>query len=257
MTTPINDQIKTPAKNFKIVIEYDGASYAGWQRQKTDRTLQGEIENALRTMTRTKINLIGSGRTDAGVHALGQVANFHCQTRLEPVDFFKGLNSLLDDDIVIRGCERVPDTFHARYDAKGKTYRYHIHNHKLPVAVGRQYVWYIRHPLDIQAMQQAAAGIVGEYDFRAFEGAGSPRAHTVRTVWRAEIQKVADSAVEFEIEANGFLRFMVRNIVGALVAVGCRKISPEAFAGILAGKDRTKAPPTAPPQGLFLVAVHY
>ncbi|MCU0614942.1 MAG: tRNA pseudouridine synthase A, partial [Desulfobacterales bacterium] len=139
-------------KNFKLVIEFDGTGYSGWQRQKSDRTIQGEIEKALTTMTQQKITLFGSGRTDAGVHALAQTANFKCDTSLTSEAFQKGLNSLLPADIVIKSCAPAPDEFHARFDAKNKAYRYHILNHHLPVAIGRQYVWQIRRPLDTHAM---------------------------------------------------------------------------------------------------------
>jgi tRNA pseudouridine38-40 synthase len=142
-------------KNFKLIIEYDGTNYSGWQRQKYDRTIQGEIEIALMKMTHQKITVIGSGRTDAGVHAFGQVANFKCDTRLTSEVFHKGLNSLLPRDIVIKCCEPADINFHARFAAKSKTYQYHILNHHLPVAIGRQYAWQIRLPLDLHGMVTA------------------------------------------------------------------------------------------------------
>ena len=243
--------------NFKLTIEYDGTAYHGWQRQKNDRTVQGEIERALATMTRRPIVLTGSGRTDAGVHALGQTANFHCETRLSPETFQKGLNAILDDDIVVRGCEPVPESFHARFDAAGKVYRYDILNHPLPDAVGRQYQWHIRAPLDAAAMGQAAAALPGTHDFRAFEGTGSPRSHTVRTVSRAEFAAEETGRLSFRIEADGFLRYMVRNIVGTLVEVGMGKITPADFGEILRSRDRSRAGATAPARGLFLVRVRY
>ena len=181
-------------KNFKIIIEYDGTNYHGWQRQTKEPTIQGEIEKALMTMTKKNLTLIGSGRTDAGVHAFGQVANFVCDTTLDPDVFQKGLNSLLPKDIVIKRCVRVPIKFHARYDAKSKTYRYRL--------------------LD-------------------------------------------DGYINFEIKGDGFLRFMVRNIVGTLVDVGLEKITPDDFHRILKSKDRNDAGVTAPAQGLFLVQVAY
>ncbi len=243
--------------NFKLTIEYDGTAYHGWQRQKNDRTVQGEIERALATMTRRPIVLTGSGRTDAGVHALGQTANFHCQTTLSPETFRKGLNAILDEDIVVRGCETVPDAFHARFDAVGKVYRYHILNRPLPDAVGRQYHWHIRALLDMAAMGEAAAALPGTHDFKAFEGTGSPRSHTVRTVSRAEFTTEKAGCPTFWIEADGFLRYMVRNIVGTLVEVGRGKISPEGFGEILRSRDRSRAGATAPARGLFLVRVLY
>lgn len=243
--------------NFRLIIEYDGTAYHGWQRQKRDRSVQGEIENALATMTGQKITLIGSGRTDAGVHALGQVANFHCDTRLTPDTFQKGLNSLLDDDIVIRDCQEADEKFHARYDVKGKTYHYRILNRQIPTAIRRHYVWFIRRKLDTDAMRSAIPHLLGKHDFKAFEGTGSPRAHTVRCVSEANLMQHDDGYLTFEIKADGFLRFMVRNILGTLVEVGVGKIPPDGLQEILLSKDRSQAGATAPPQGLFLMEVRY
>jgi len=243
--------------NFKLIIEYDGSAYHGWQRQKTDRTLQGEIENALSTMTGQKITLLGSGRTDAGVHALGQVANFHCDTRLTAETFQKGLNGLLDDDIVIRDCQQADEDFHARYDVKSKTYHYRILNRQIPTAIHRQYLWFIRRKLDIDAMRSAIPHLLGKHDFKAFEGTGSPRAHTIRCISEAELVRHEDGYLTFEIEADGFLRFMVRNIVGTLADVGVGKIAPDDLPQILLSRDRSRAGATAPPQGLFLMNVRY
>ncbi|QTA90274.1 tRNA pseudouridine(38-40) synthase TruA [Desulfonema magnum] len=243
--------------NFKLTIEYDGTAYHGWQRQKNDRTVQEEIEKALMTMTGKKVTLTGSGRTDAGVHALGQVANFHCNTKLTPDVFQKGLNSLTDRDIVIRECTQADETFHARYDAKSKTYNYKILNRLIPAAVSRQYVWFIRKKLNISAMRSAILHIIGTHDFKAFEGAGSPRSHTTRCILNANLVEQDDGYLLFEIEANGFLKFMVRNIVGTLADVGHDKITPDDFKDILLSKDRDQAGPTAPPQGLFLMNVRY
>lgn len=244
-------------KNFKLIIEYDGAHYSGWQRQKTDHTIQGEIEKALGIMTRRKITVIGSGRTDAGVHALGQTANFKCDTSLTPEAFQKGLNSLLPKDIVIKSCQPETMEFHARFDVKCKAYRYHILNHHLPIAVGRQYVWQIRRPLDTRTMVQASKYFVGTHDFKAFEGSGSPRAHTVRHVTMAQLSVGHGGKITFDIEANGFLRFMVRNIVGTLVDVGLGKLSLRDIPEIFRSRDRGRASATAPAQGLFLMSVTY
>ncbi len=244
-------------KNFKLVIEYDGAGYHGWQRQKKERTIQQEIETALATMTGRPATVIGSGRTDAGVHALGQVAHFHCDTDLEAPEFEKGLNSLLPDDIVIRSCRQVAENFHARYNVKSKCYHYKILNSPLPVAIGRQYAWFIRRRLDTAAMRRAIPAIIGAHDFKAFEGAGSPRAHSTRHVMAAELSVGCRGELIFEIEADGFLRFMVRNIVGTLVDVGRGKITPAEFKNILDSKERARAGATAPAHGLFLVEVKY
>jgi tRNA pseudouridine38-40 synthase len=243
--------------NFKIIIEYDGTGYHGWQRQKHERTLQQEIEQALAEMTRSPVKINGSGRTDAGVHALGQVANFQIETELTPNIFLKGLNSILPPDIVIKDCQRVDAAFHARYDATSKVYQYRIWNHNLPRAIGRQYAWHIRRKLDAAAMQSATTHLTGSHDFKAFEGTGSPRSHTVRQVTTAAFSETDDGCLIFTIEADGFLRFMVRNIVGTLVDVGLDKIRPDAFREILASKDRRNASATAPAHGLFLLEVGY
>jgi tRNA pseudouridine38-40 synthase len=244
-------------KNFKITIEYDGTSYHGWQRQKTDRTIQEEIEKAVLTITGQQVSLTGSGRTDAGVHAYAQVANFKCETNLGPQDLFRGLNSLTADDIVIKGCEEVDASFHARYDVKSKIYVYKVKNRPDPAAIGRQYAWHIRKDLNLDAMRAASAHLIGSHDFKAFEGAGSPRAHTTRSVFKARLVEAPDGYLAFEIEADGFLRFMVRNIVGTLVDVGLGKISPADFKGILESKNRDQAGATAPAYGLFLKNVNY
>lgn len=244
-------------KNFKILIEYDGTAYHGWQRQKKDRTIQQEIEQALFTMTAGQVTLIGSGRTDAGVHALGQVANFQCETNLTDAVFQKGLNSLLPDDIVIRDCRLVDRSFHARYDVKSKIYHYQILNRNMPRAIGRQYAWFIRRKLDTAAMLSAIAHLVGRHDFKSFEGTGSPRSHTTREVMAADLIKNNDGSILFKIEADGFLRYMVRNIVSTLVDVGLGKIEAVDVKDILESKNRRNASPTAPAHGLFLMEVKY
>ncbi len=242
---------------FKLIIEYDGTDFCGWQRQKNDPTIQGAIEAALQRMTRTAVTLHASGRTDAGVHALGQCAHFSCATRLAPQDFLKGLNSLLPDAIVIRSCEAVPGDFHARFDVRHKTYHYRILNRPRPAAIGRQYAWHIRRPLDLEAMAAGTAHLVGRLDFRAFQNSGSPRPHTVRHVMAARWHRHDDDHLTFEIRADGFLRFMVRNIVGTLVAVGMGQMRPETVDTIRRAGDRRRAGTTAPPHGLFLLEVAY
>ncbi len=244
-------------RNFKLTIEYDGSAFHGWQRQSSDPTIQGTIEAALGKMTRSSISLIGSGRTDAGVHAAGQIANFHCDTALTPQTFIKGLNSLLPDDIVIKACLEVGDSFHARYDAKSKTYVYRICNASLPSAIGRQYSWHVRKKLDTEMMKAAIDYFVGTHDFKSFEGAGSPRSTTIRKIMAATLEAKDGATLLFTVKADGFLRFMVRNIVGTLVDVGGGRISPDDVPAILASKDRNLASATAPPHGLFLMQVDY
>lgn len=244
-------------KNFKLIIEYDGSRYHGWQRQKNDRSIQEEIEKALQKMTTNRVTVIGSGRTDAGVHAEGQVASFKCDTRLEPEALLNGLNSLLAEDTVIKVCEQVSSSFHARFDAKSKIYHYKILNRPTPAAIGRQYSWLIRKSLNQDAMRAAISHIIGRHDFKAFEGTGSPRQHTIRQVYSAELIEQQSGLLVFHIEADGFLRYMVRNIVGTLVDVGMQKLTSDDFKSILDSKDRSQASATAPAHGLTLVKVIY
>ena len=244
-------------KSFKLIIEYDGTRYHGWQRQKDDRSIQGEIENALQKMTANRVTVIGSGRTDAGVHAKGQVASFECDTRLEADALLNGLNSLLADDIIIKACEHVNASFHARYDARSKIYHYTILNKPIPAAIGRQYFWFIRKSLHQDTMRAAVAHLIGRHDFKSFEGTGSPRQHTTRQIIAAELIERNGGLLVFQIEADGFLRYMVRNIVGTLVDVGRQKLTPDDFKRILDSKDRSQASATAPAQGLTLIKVKY
>jgi tRNA pseudouridine38-40 synthase len=245
-------------QNFKIVIEYDGTAYQGWQRQNDGATIQGTIEAALEAMIQDPVTVIGSGRTDAGVHALNQVASFRADTKLTPEIFKRGLNSLLPPDIVIKDCETVDEAFHARYSARSKVYQYRILNRFTPTALLRQYAWHVKKPLDLNAMRRAMAYLKGQHDFSAFEATGSPRSDAVRTVIDVNLtEKDADGYVVFSIEADGFLRHMVRNVVGTLVDVALGKVSPEGFEDILISKDRKNAGITAPAQGLVLKLVKY
>lgn len=209
-------------------------------------------------MTGQSVTLIGSGRTDAGVHATGQVANFCLETRLTSDVFARGLNSLLPPDIVIKACTAVGEGFHARYDARSKVYDYRILNRPIPAALFRQYSWHIKLSLDLDAMRTAMLWLKGQHDFSAFEATGSSRSHAVRTVIGVNLfGRDEDGQVVFSIEADGFLRHMVRNIVGTLVDVGLGKISPKGFEDVMISKDRRLAGITAPAHGLFLREVKY
>jgi len=244
-------------RNIKLVIEYDGTNYHGWQVQPNALTIQEVIEKKIEVMTRERVRLIGSGRTDAGVHALGQVANFKTSLRIPADGFHRGLNSLLPPDIVIKSVEEVDLQFHAQYGAKRKSYRYIILNQKIPSAIYRNYAWHVPVTLNVQAMEKAAKVICGRQDFSSFQSADPDLADPIREVFRAEWSGSAGSLLLFHIEADGFLKHMVRNIVGTLVEVGKGKICGEEFRQILAARDRRQAGMTAPPHGLFLVEVKY
>jgi tRNA pseudouridine38-40 synthase len=244
-------------KNFKIIVEYDGTSFFGWQRQKDRTTIQGELERALSIILNQDIKIFGSGRTDAGVHAYGQVANLHADTHISCRDIKKGVNSLIKHPIVIRDCYIVEEDFHARYHAVSKEYHYLILNREDPCAIGRLYQWHIRHPLDIELMNQCCQSIIGVFDFKSFESTGSPRSSTVRQVFFSHIHPLDDSRLVFKICGKGFLKYMVRNLIGTIVLAGLNKITITEFNAIFEAKDRTKAGPTAPAHGLFLKQVNY
>ena len=245
--------------NFKIVVEYDGSGFSGWQIQKNQNTIQSELEKALSLILNQKIKIFGSGRTDAGVHAYGQVANFLAETKLSADNIKKGTNSIVKNSIVIRECHKVHNDFHSRHDAISKEYNYHILNRIDPCAVERHYLWHIKNKLDLKQMQDCCKILVGKHDFKSFEGSGSPKYSTVREVFSAEIliHPVFDDRIVFKISANGFLKFMVRNIIGTIVLSGLLKIEKKQFEDILKAKDRSLAGPTAPPHGLFLMNVKY
>ncbi len=251
-----NIKNKKTSQIFKLLIEYDGTNYHGWQIQPVDSSIQHEIQKILKLITRQNIIITGSGRTDAGVHATGQVAHFTCETSIPPEKFHDALNKMLPKDIVIRECTYTEPAFHARYSVKKKTYHYRILNSKIPIAINRDYVWHIVKPLNITSMQKAADFLIGEKDFKAFEGVGSPRKSSVRTIYTAKLTK-ENEVISFIVTGSGFLKFMVRNIVGTLVDVGLGKLTPDEFKKILSSRDRDTAGITAPPQGLFLRHVEY
>lgn len=244
-------------QNFKLIIEYDGTGFYGWQRQKKEQTIQGELEKVLSLILNQEIHIHGSGRTDAGVHALGQVAHFHANTRISPPDLKKGVNSLIKHAIVIQECHPMPNEFHARYNALSKEYLYHILNQPNACAIGRDYLWHIRQPLDLGNMNICSDLLVGPHDFKSFENTGSPRSSSVREVFSAQWVAQTEGKLVFRISASGFLKNMVRNLVGTLINVGLGKVSPEEFEQILLSCDRALASATAPARGLFLNRVIY
>jgi tRNA pseudouridine38-40 synthase len=251
------DQTRAMIKNFKLTIEYDGTGFSGWQRQADRPTIQGALEQVLSRILNQPVTLAGSGRTDAGVHARGQAASFFADTHMDPRVLQKGVNSLMKLPIVLTECILVPHDFHARYSAVSKEYHYHILNQEIPCAVGRNYIWHIHTPLDTTAMNLCCTLLCGTHDFKSFENTGAPRRSTVRTVFAAQVNEQSGSRLVFRICADGFLKNMVRNIVGSLVDAGRHKITVKDFESILSAKDRSLAGATAPARGLFLKQVNY
>ena len=244
-------------RNIRLLIEYDGTNYQGWQVQPKGPTIQGILEEKLGLLTGERVHLIGSGRTDSGVHALVQVANFRTQSKMDAGSIQKALNSLLPLDIVIRKVEEIDEGFNSRKNSRSKVYEYRILNRELRSTFHRGYVWHIPQKLNLIEMEKATQGLIGEHDFSSFRSVGSPTRTTIRRVIRAEWKKGSDGLILFEIEANGFLKHMVRAIVGTLIEVGRGKISAKELQKILESQDRKKAGPTAPAQGLFLKEVKY
>ena len=244
-------------KNVKLILAYDGARYHGWQRQVNGVTIQQVLEEAIGVMVGAPVTVHGSGRTDAGVHARAQVCNFIHGTRLTPEEFRRGLNSLLPDDILVREAAQVSLDFHSRYRAVGKTYEYRMLQRPEPDIFMRNYLWHIPVPLDISSMRECLSMLVGTHDFSSFKSTGSGTVSSVRTIRTAELRDEGGGRYTVVMEADGFLRHMVRNIVGTVVEVGKGKTSAAGFREIMAACDRSAAGVKAPPQGLFLVAVHY
>ena len=243
--------------NIKLVLTYDGSRYHGWQRQPNGITIQEVIEEKIQTMVKDPVTLIASGRTDAGVHAINQVCNFKTGSEIDPAILKKGLNSLLPADILVTDAEYVSLDFHARYDAKGKTYEYRILHREEPDIFQRKYLWHIRMPLDVEEMRKCVNFLLGTHDFSSFKSSGSGNINPVRSVMNAGIYGPENGLLRFVIEADGFLRHMVRSIVGTLVEAGLGKINPLEFKEIIESKDRNLAGVKAPAQGLFLMKVRY
>lgn len=242
--------------NIKLTIEYDGTDYHGWQVQPNGRTIQEVLERAIETLLGAKVRLTGSGRTDAGVHALGQVTNFICDEEIDLKRFQKGLNALTPHDIVIKEAERVVESFDARRDCRSRVYQYRIWNHPWPSVFQRRFSWHVHDRLNLRAMEKAVGFLDGEHDFASFQASGCEAVHSVRRIFSNSLSREGESLI-YTIEATAYLRHMVRNIVGTLVQVGRGERSPENLFKLLEARDRTRAGPTAPPQGLFLVEVKY
>jgi tRNA pseudouridine38-40 synthase len=244
-------------RTLKLLLEYDGTAYQGWQIQATGPTIQGVLEEKLAVLLRSPVRVTAAGRTDAGVHALGQVVSFRTESTMPVARLLRGLNALLPRDIAVRGGEEVPEGFDARRSARGKLYRYRLWNTPERSAFQGPYAWHVPRPLDLDAMREAAQALLGEHDFSAFRAADCPAKNPVRLLRRLEILETGGPLLDLEIEATAFLKHMVRNIVGTLVEVGQGKRPAESLAGLLASRDRTHAGATAPPHGLFLVEIRY
>ena len=244
-------------RNIKLTIEYDGKDFNGWQKQPSKLNIQGTIEQAIKTITGEDVDLQASGRTDAGVHALGQVANFKTNSNIPIEKMSIAINCNLKKSIRIVKAEEVEERFHSRLSCKRKTYRYIINNSEIPSAIYRNLETHIPYKLDIEKMKQAVKYFEGEHDFKAFKASGTSSKSSIRTIYKAEVLKMPNNRIYIELTGNGFLYNMVRIIAGTLVDVGTGKIKPEDIEKIIESKDRTNAGKTLPPQGLYLVCVKY
>ena len=240
----------------KLILEYDGTDYAGWQRQPNRPTIQEAVEAAVEGVTQIQVPVIAAGRTDAGVHALGQAASFRIDRDMTPRQWTRALNAHLPDSIAVQSAAIMPDAFHARYSAKGKLYEYRILNRPERPAVDRHYCWHIHKPLNDAAMNQAALALIGTHDCSSFETQPTENDDPVCRIQRMTVVRHGEE-LRIEAYADRFLKQMVRSIVGTLVEVGLGKRPPEEFSSILSARNRSAAGKTAPPQGLFLIQVDY
>ena len=243
-------------RNIKLIIEYDGKGFNGWQKQPNKLNIQGEIEKAIEEITQEKIDLIASGRTDAGVHSLGQTANFKTNSKIPADKLAFAINSKLKKSIRIKSAEEVDERFHSRYSVKSKKYRYTINNSLHGTALYRDMEYHFPVKLDVEKMKEAAKYFEGEHDFKAFKASGTSSKSSVRKIYKAEVYQIGEK-IYIELTGNGFLYNMVRIISGTLLDVGIGKIKPEEIIEIIESKDRKRAGKTLPANGLCLVEVTY
>ena len=241
---------------YRLLLEYDGTEYSGWQLQPNARTLQGVLESALETVLRHPVRVAAAGRTDAGVHAMGQVATFRSDAVVVPRELRASLNALTPRDVVVRDVAPVADDFDPRRHATARVYEYRIWNLPAPSAFWHRYTWHVPRALDVRAMRDAASVLAGTHDFSAFRAADCEAANPVRRVSHSGVTD-GESMIVYRVEATAFLKHMVRAIVGTLVEVGAGDRTADDVGAVLAGRDRRRAAATAPPQGLVLMSVRY
>ncbi|MFQ5442377.1 MAG: tRNA pseudouridine(38-40) synthase TruA [Thermodesulfobacteriota bacterium] len=244
-------------RNIKILLEYDGTEYAGWQVQPDEPTVQGALISAIRKLTNEEVTLTGASRTDSGVHALAQCANFRTASTIPLKGIQKGLNSILAKDIVVTEALEAPLDFNSRRGAKSKTYIYRVLNRGYPTALQRRFCWFVPFPLEVGLMREGAGYFLGKKDFTSFRAAGSDAPHSIREILTFEVDRKEDGIIEFKVRGTAFLRHMVRIMVGTLEVVGAGRLEPSQIGRIIGAMDRKVAPATAPPQGLFLKEVEY
>jgi tRNA pseudouridine38-40 synthase len=248
-------------RTFKIVVSYDGTDFSGFQRQANARSVQAELEAALAAIEGKPVTVAGAGRTDARVHALGQVASFALASAIVESDLLRALNATLPEDVRVLAAEVAAPDFHARFSARSKMYRYRISNTRVMSPFQRRFAWHISRTLDLAAMNEAARELLGEHDFASFQATGgniktSTRTMT-RSIWTEEPLSGDGRVLTYEIAGTGFLKYMVRTVVGTLVEVGDGRRTPASLRDLLVSRDRATAGPTAPPTGLYLVRVDY
>ncbi len=244
-------------RSYLICISYDGTEFCGYQIQDNGRTVGGVMLKALQRVFGTVSNMAGCSRTDSGVHALNYFISFKADSNMNPETVVKAVNANLPDDVAVKSCREVPEDFHARYSVVSKEYEYRMYTSDVRSPFLRNHALFLRYPLDVKLLNEAAKSFVGTHDFRSFMASGSKITDTVRTVYKAEVSEKENGLVTFNISADGFLYNMVRIAVGTLLEVQQGKIKPDEITKIIAAKDRSMAGFTAPPQGLYLKEINY